>query len=194
MIERLGVSSNEKRFLPSKPFLPFSSKFYNTNYTIYTILRFATEEETQLHCSRSIDNFLEISFLRHRDEVVVYLATRGLPSVVCNYRSCEGVTHQEQTVYTVGCLSIPVVTITSTARRAFVWATRHEIGGGEMRSVKPESTVASKPNVCSMRLSRDYTRLEELRRREESRENVCSVDFSQIFDISSADEFTRSST
>lgn len=129
MIERLGVSSNEKRFLPSKPFLPFSSKFYNTNYTIYTILRFATEEETQLHCSRSIDNFLEISFLRHRDEVVVYLATRGLPSVVCNYRSCEGVTHQEQTVYTVGCLSIPVVTITSTARRAFVWATRHEIGG-----------------------------------------------------------------
>lgn len=32
-------------------------------------------------------------------------------------------------MYTVGCLSIPVVTITSTARRAFVWATRHEIGG-----------------------------------------------------------------
>lgn len=44
-------------------------------------------------------------FLRRRDEdrdVLSIWRREGLPSVVCNCRSCEGVTHQEQTVYTSG--------------------------------------------------------------------------------------------
>lgn len=92
-------------FLPSKPFFTFSSKSYDTNYIVY-ILYHEKEQETQLQPvqDRSIISSRS-RFLRRRDEdrdVLSIWRREGLPSVVCNCRSCEGVTHQEQTVYTSG--------------------------------------------------------------------------------------------
>ena len=162
-------------------FLPF-----RLNPTIPTILYIyilyhEKEQETQLQPvqDRSIISSRS-RFLRRRDEdrdVLSIWRREGLPSVVCNCRSCEGVTHQEQTVYTSGRVFADTGRDDNINRETSVCLgsqrdTRQV--ARIVRGMKRESTVASKPNVCSVRLSRDYTRLEELRRREEW------IDFSQI--------------
>lgn len=130
MIERLGVKRlrmKKDSFLRNL-FYPFRRN--STIRTILYILYYDSQRRRKHNCTvqdRSIISSRSRFFVIETKSSSIW--RRELPSVVCNYRSCEGVTHQEQTVYTVGCLSIPVVTITSTARRAFVWATRHEIGG-----------------------------------------------------------------
>lgn len=94
-------------FLPSKPFFTFSSKSYDTNYTVHIYIvprEGAGNATTTAVQDRSIISSRS-RFLRRRDEdrdVLSIWRREGLPSVVCNCRSCEGVTHQEQTVYTSG--------------------------------------------------------------------------------------------
>lgn len=109
----MGERSNDLECLRMKKdsflrnlFLPF-----RLNPTIPTILYIyilyhEKEQETQLQPvqDRSIISSRS-RFLRRRDEdrdVLSIWRREGLPSVVCNCRSCEGVTHQEQTVYTSG--------------------------------------------------------------------------------------------
>lgn len=94
-------------FLPSKPFFTFSSKSYDTNYTVHIYIvprEGAGNATTTAVQDRSIISSRS-RFLRRRDEdrdVLSIWRREGLPSVVCNCRSCEEVTHQEQTVYTSG--------------------------------------------------------------------------------------------
>lgn len=112
-LKKMGERSNDLECLRMKKdsflrnlFLPF-----RLNPTIPTILYIyilyhEKEQETQLQPvqDRSIISSRS-RFLRRRDEdrdVLSIWRREGLPSVVCNCRSCEGVTHQEQTVYTSG--------------------------------------------------------------------------------------------
>lgn len=112
-LKKMGERSNDLECLRMKKdsflrnlFLPF-----RLNPTIPTILYIyilyhEKEQETQLQPvqDRSIISSRS-RFLRRRDEdrdVLSIWRREGLPSVVCNCRSCEEVTHQEQTVYTSG--------------------------------------------------------------------------------------------